>query len=519
MSDNNYREMYVSEALEHVTIITQTLLQLEKKPDERSYLDQIFRSAHTIKGMASTMGYHDTVELCKNIENIFDEIRNGVEKLTSHIASILFIWIDLLQQMISDEKLKIDLDPYLKSLRNPEEVKNHLEPKPSTNVSNTIRVKMSDLDLLVNVVGELLISKMRLKQAIENKDYDESKQIMNETDRLIADLQYKTMQVRLVPVNQIFDRFSRTVRDVSKQLGKQINFEMHGSGIDLDRSVLDSITDPLLHILRNCVDHGIESVEERIQNNKSKIGQITLTVTRKGDNILIIVADDGKGIDAEKVKEKAVEKGIITKNEAIKMNHQEAIRLIGSPGLSTAKEVTDISGRGVGMDVVISNVESVGGSLNILSEYGNGTTMILTLPLNISIIKGLIILVSNQRFVLPISSIVTTVNIPRTEIFSVHGNDVIKFQNSIIPLIKLNELFEIQDKKSFENESITVVVIENEEKNYGLVIDSFERNQDVVIKKLEQNEYSDLFLNATILPDGRVSLVIDPSLLVDLVIP
>ena len=515
MSDNNYREMYVSEALEHVEIINQTLLQLEEKPEERPYLDQIFRSAHTIKGMASTMGYEDTRELCKNIENIFDNLRNGSEKLTHHLTSAIFACVDLLQQMITDEKLKVDLTPYLKKLENPEEeIENMPIRESSTTTSPTIRVKMSDLDALVNLVGELLISKMRLEQTIENQNHEESKKVLMEVDRLITDLQYQSMQVRLVPINQVFSRFSRTVRDTSQKLSKKINLNMDGTGIELDRSLLDSITDPLLHILRNCVDHGIETPEERIQKGKSDTGIITLTASRKGENVIITIIDDGKGIDAKRVKEKAIERGIITQDEANKMSHQEAIQLIGAPGLSTAKEVTDVSGRGVGMDVVISQVESVGGTVKITSEKEKGTTMILSLPLSLSIIRGLLIVVSGQKFVLPLSSIMTTLQIKPGEIFSLHGTEVIKLRDKIIPLIRLNELLEIKSNESRNTDSTTVVIIENDGRKYGLVVDEFERNQDIVIKKLDKSESSELFSNATILPDGKVALVIDPSLLI-----
>ena len=513
MSDNNYREMYVSESLEHVTIINQTLLKLAEKPNEKSYLDQIFRSAHTVKGMASTMGYSDTVELCKNIENVFDNLRNGLEKLTPHITDILFTFVNLLQQMITDEKFRVNLEPYLKKLKNPgNEIQYLFAHKNTSSISPTIRVKMTDLDTLVNSVGELMISKMRLKQTIDDKNYEESKQILYDIDHLITDLQHRSMKIRLVPVNQIFNRFSLTVRDISKRLGKEIHLEMDGSDIDLDRSILDSITEPLLHILRNCADHGIESVEERKKHKKSEKGNISLTATRKGEHILIIVKDDGKGIDEEKVKQKAIEKKIITQDEANKLNHQEAIQLIGAPGLSTSEEITDISGRGVGMDVVISQVEAVGGSVKIYSEKNVGTTIILSIPMNISIIKGLIISVSNQQFVLPISNILTTIKIKSNDVFSLHGNKVINFENHIIPLIELDKLLCLH--KESHKDSVTIIIIENNEKKYGLIIDKFERNQDVVIKKLDDNTYSDLFSNATILPDGKVSLVLEPSLLI-----
>jgi len=514
LSDNNYREMYVSEALEHVEIINETLMKLEEKPDDKEYLDLVFRSAHTIKGMASTMGYDDTRELCKNIENIFDNIRSGKEQLSPSLTSALLSCIDLLEKMISDEKYKTDLEPFLKSLQNPEESNiPTLNESTTTTKSPTIRVRMNDLDSLVNLVGELVISKMRLARAIEIGNKEESKHVMMEVDRLITDLQYQSMQVRLVPITQIFSRFTRLVRDTSQKLNKKAHLEMDGSGIELDRTVLDSITDPLLHILRNCVDHGLESPEERIKADKPETGLIKLTASRRGENVQIIIEDDGRGINLEKLKKKAIENGVITAEQAQKMTKDEAIGLLGTPGLSTAKEVTDVSGRGVGMDVVISQVESVGGSVQITSEEGKGTTIRLTLPLSLSIIKGLLIVVSNQKFVLPLSNITTTIKISKDKIYSLHGSEVIRLRGKIIPLIRLNEILETNTITT-NNDSTTVVVVEKDGKNYGLVVDQFERNQDIVIKKLDTSISSSIFSNATILPDGQVALVLDPSLVI-----
>lgn len=518
MSESNYREMYVSEALEHVEMMNQTLLKLEEKPSDRGFLDEIFRSAHTIKGMASTMGYDETRELCKNIENIFDNIRNGAEKLTHHLTSAIFTSVDLLQRLISDEKLKVDLTPYLKKLENPEEDVEGIESREDTastaSVSTTIRVKMTDLDSLVNLVGELLISKMRLEQTIQNESLDEVKTVLQEVTRLITDLQYQSMNIRLVPLDQVFSRFSRTVRDTSQKLAKKVNLEINASGIELDRSVLDSITDPLLHILRNCVDHGLEFPDERVKNGKSETGTIKLTAARKAENIVISIADDGHGINEERVKAKAVENGLITADEAEKMSHDDAIQLIRSAGLSTAKEVTDVSGRGVGMDVVISQVEAQGGIVKITSQKGQGTTIVLSLPLSLSIIRGLLIVVAGQRFVLPLSSIVSTLQISPKDVFSLHGTDVIKVQGKIVPLIKLDILLEMDVIKQ-DDDDLIIVVVEQEGKQRGFVIDSFERNQDIVIKKLDKSDSSTLFSNATILPDGKVALVMDPSLLIN----
>ncbi|MEM2159710.1 MAG: chemotaxis protein CheA [Candidatus Nitrosotenuis sp.] len=513
MSQNSYREMYVSEALEHVETINETLLKLEEEPEKREYLDLIFRSAHTVKGMSATMGYDDTRELCKNIENIFDNIRKGQEKLTPNLASALFKCIDLLREMIADDKKKVDLKPYLEMLEKPDEVK-HAASEAATNTtkSPTIRVKMSDLDSLVNLVGELVISKMRLEQTLNKSD--ESHQVMTELDRLVTDLQYQSMKLRLVPIDQVFSRFTRLVRDTSAALGKQVNLIMESSGIELDRTVLDAITDPLLHILRNCVDHGLEPPQERTDAGKDPTGTIRLTAYGVGDQVAIKIEDDGRGINLDRVKAKAVEKGIITEDQAIKLTDEEAINLLGTPGLSTAKEVTDVSGRGVGMDVVITQVEQVGGNVKITTEKGKGTTMILTIPLSVSIIGGLLINVSGDKYVLPLSSISTTVVVERDQIKSIHGQETIVLREQVVPLVHVAELLGI-GQTTAANEKITVVIVDKGGKPYGLVVDSYDRKQEIVIKRLGNEAHSsDLFTNATILGDGSVALILDPALLV-----
>ncbi len=506
--------MYVSEALEHVETVNETLLKLEEEPEKKEYLDLIFRSAHTVKGMSATMGYDDTRELCKNIENIFDNIRKGQAKLTPNLASALFKCIDLLREMIADDKKKVDLKPYLQMLEKPEDVKaTASETATNTAKSPTIRVKMTDLDSLVNLVGELVISKMRLEQTL-SKNSDESHQVLMELDRLVTDLQYQSMKLRLVPIDQVFSRFTRLVRDTSSSLGKQVNLVMESSGIELDRTVLDAITDPLLHILRNCVDHGLEPPQERTENGKSTTGTIKLTAYGVGDQVAIKIEDDGRGINLDRVKAKAIEKGLLTEDQAMKLSDEEAINLLGTPGLSTAKEVTDVSGRGVGMDVVITQVEQVGGNVKITTEKGKGTTMILTIPLSVSIIGGLLINVSGDKYVLPLSSISTTVVVEPSQIKSIHGQEAIVLREQVVPLIRVAEILGIENGAA-PTDKITVVIVDKGGKPYGLVVDSYDRKQEIVIKRLGNEAHSsDLFTNATILGDGSVALILDPALLV-----
>jgi two-component system chemotaxis sensor kinase CheA len=506
--------MYVSEALEHVETINEALLKLEGEPEKREYLDLIFRSAHTIKGMSATMGYGDTRELCKNIENIFDNIRKDQAKLTSNLASALFKCIDLLREMIVDDKKQVDLKPYLQMLEHPEDTQTTTTESTSNTKSPTIRVKMVDLDSLVNLVGELVISKMRLEQTL-TKGTDDSHQVLMELDRLITDLQYQSMKLRLVPIDQIFSRFTRLVRDTSASLGKEVNLIMDGSGIELDRTVLDAITDPLLHILRNCVDHGIETPQERTEAGKSATGNIKLTAYGVGDQVAIKIEDDGRGINTDRLKAKAVERNLLTEEEAQKMSDEEAIDLLGTPGLSTAKEVTDVSGRGVGMDVVITQVEAVGGNVKITTRRNKGTTMLLTIPLSVSIIGGLLINVSGDKYVLPLSGISTTTVVETDQIKSIHGQEAIVLRDQVVPLIRVAKILGIEESRTNTTDKITVVIVDKGGKPYGLVVDSYDRKQEIVIKRLGNKSHSsNLFTNATILGDGSVALILDPSLLV-----
>jgi two-component system chemotaxis sensor kinase CheA len=297
------------------------------------------------------MGYEQTKELCRNIENEFDKIRKKESQLSSHLASALFKCIDVLQQMINDETKKIDIDRYLKMLENPEKFEDN-EDTESILVTQlpTIRVKMSELDSLVNLVGELIISKMKLEKSVKNNDFTHSQQTLMELSTLISDLQYQSLKLRLVSIDTIFKRVARVVRDTSNAVEKKVQLQIEGSKIEIDRTVLDAITEPLLHILRNCIDHGIEKSSERKNVGKPENGNIKLTAYHVGDQIAIKIEDDGRGIDIEKVKAKAIENGIISKEQAEEMSDEKALDLLGTPGLSTANEITDISGRGRGRE-------------------------------------------------------------------------------------------------------------------------------------------------------------------------
>lgn len=519
MSENSqYREMFVQESHEHIEELNQSLLKLEKEPTSHEHIDSLFRSAHTLKGMAATMGYDQIRQLCMEIEDLFDKLRNGKEKITTSLASSLFTCFDLLREMVDDESKNVDLAPYLRDLQNPTDRENpEGSDLSSTHIqSQTIRVKMDDLDILVNLVGELVIAKMRLEQTIPSAS-DETHQVLMSLRRLIADLQYQTMKVRLVPIELIFNRFPRMVRDLATKQDKDVIFETDGSGIELDRTVLDSITDPLLHMLRNSIDHGIEEPSEREKVGKPRSGTIRLTAYRVGDRVAIQIKDDGKGIDIEKIKQKAVEKNLISPVEVSQMTEDKIIELLGTPGLSSAASVTDVSGRGVGLDVVFRQVEAVGGHVKIETKKGLGTSMTLIIPMSLAIIEGLLIKVAGERYVMPLSSITTTVSVNRNEIKTVQGKEVMVLRDQAIPLIRTEKVLGISTKSDVvkANETITVVIVDKGGKPYGLIVDSFENMQEIVTKRLDSTSNSTTNLSdATILADGTVVLILEPALLV-----
>jgi two-component system chemotaxis sensor kinase CheA len=383
--------MYVSEGLELIDTISKALLKLEDEPNVSEHINSIFRSIHSLKGMAATMDYEQTSVLCYNIENVFDDLRKGKTKLSIDLINALFRCIDVLQHMILDENKKIDIQPFVAILERPDEIKIiDVEPTAKSN-SPTIRVKISDIDSLANLVGEISIFKTKIENLVDKADSEESENLMKELERFVIDLRHQITKIRLVPIEYIFSRFTRLVRDTSVSLGKQVDLHMDSSGIEIDRTVLEAITYPLLHILRNCIDHGLEKPDERVASGKSSLGNIYLMAYNMGDKIGIKIQDDGRGIDLKKVKEIAVQNGIISSDKARQMSVEEIIGLIGTPGLTTSQEITDISGRGVGMDAVIKQIQEVGGNVKIDTELGKGTTITLTVPLALTLESGALI--------------------------------------------------------------------------------------------------------------------------------
>jgi len=380
--------------------------------------------------------------------------------------------------------------------------------KTSIKSVQSVRVSIERLDSLMNLVGELIINKIRLMQLASVYKLDALEETLASLNRLTNDLQEEIMASRMVPIEQIFNRFPRMVRDLTKKEGKEIDLILEGGDIELDRTVLDEIGDPLVHILRNCVDHGIESPEVRKQNSKNPKGIIKLTAKREKNHVVIEVVDDGKGMDPQKFREAAVKKGLMTQEDAAKLSDIDAINLSFMPGFSTAEKVTEVSGRGVGMDVVRTKIGGMGGSIKLDSVVGKGTNIKLKLPLTVAIIHSLMVKVGKEIYAIPITNVIRDLSIKKNEIKTIKGEEVILIRGEVLPIVRLHKLFGV---KTNGCEELLVVVVERAGNNVGLVVDQVIGQQEVIIKNLDNNILKGVkgFAGATILGDGNVALILD----------
>jgi two-component system chemotaxis sensor kinase CheA len=374
----------------------------------------------------------------------------------------------------------------------------------------TVRVDIRKLDDLMNLVGELVISRSRLEVLGMELGSKQLNEVVEQVGRLTLDLQDNVLKARMVPVETVFSRFPRLIRDLSKELGKEIELEIQGGETELDRTLIDEIGDPLVHIIRNSVDHGIETPEERLKANKPMKGKIILRAYQEGNIVVINVSDDGRGFNVEKVKEKALKLGLVEKEALEQMRNEQIFELTFLPGFSTAEKVTDVSGRGVGMDVVKTKVESLGGMVKINSEYGKGSTLEIHLPLTLAIIQTLMVQLGSEIYAIPSGYVEQIISLTDSEVKVVRNQEMFMLRGSIIPLLRLQNIMGTPDAKNMELEELDVVVLKIGERLVGCVVDTLLRQQDVVIKSL--GKYLGTIkgiAGATILGDGRVALIID----------
>ena len=672
MDTNQYMDMFLDESREHLQSLNDGLLSLESNPEEIDVLNEIFRNAHTLKGMSATMGYTKTAELTHDMENLLDMLRKKQLKVNGDIVDVLFKCVDSLTEMIenigngesedlvdvsgliasvnaiakgeasptaaadsrpeapaasaapskgiqlSDTDKDIikaakdggmlafsihvelasscllksarsymvmnaldELSDVIKSVPPAEDLEQEKfdhsfdvvvvtasekkaieeavssiseiekvdvqeitleaapkeEPKPAVpeskpvakkpeapqdkgdkkapahkknHAGQSVRVDIEKLDTLMNLMGELVINKVRLEQIGMTRRLPELIETLEQMDRVTTDLQSVVMKVRMVPVSSVFNRFPRMVRDLAKELDKEINLTIEGEETELDRTVIDEIGDPLMHLLRNSLDHGVEHPEDREAKGKPRVGEVGLIARHEGNNVVIMVTDDGKGIDANVIRRKAVEKGMISQEEADSLDDADAVRLIFLPGFSTAEKITDVSGRGVGMDVVRSKIEALGGHVDVETQMDQGSVFKIKLPLTLAIIQALMVRVQEEMYAVPLGSIDSTINITSEDIKTVKNKEVIVLRGQIIPIIRLGEVLNVPKTDDTEKDDIFVVVVHLGDRKAGIVVDDLIGQQEIVIKTLGKLLVGlKVISGATVLGDGRVAMILD----------
>lgn len=703
MDVSQYLEIFLDETKEHLQNLNTCILELEADPEATDTINEIFRAAHSLKGMAGTMGYKRMQTLTHDMENVFSEVRNGNIKVQPEMIDVLFRCLDALQeytdniqntadegtndneelirqlndilngssaaksaeekkpetaaaapaatetevekwndialddaqvnvikeaqkmgkkvyglnvciqencilkaaraflvfkaveelaeiiisvpsaQDVEDEKFDRDftlivlsdaeLDAVIRAAEDVSEIEkvtgapivlennSHYKaaaegektpvaektedsaapaptaavaaPKPAVKaasapaakkqapskpvVNRTVRVDIEKLDSLMNLVSELIIAKNSLV-SVSSQEQTNMNSAFNEQieylEQVTTNLHESVMKVRMVPIESVVNKFPRMIRDLSKKLDKKLELYMSGEETELDRTVVDEIGDPLMHLLRNSADHGIESAEVRAQRGKPAVGSIFLDAYQDGNNVVIEVRDDGNGIDTEAVRAKAVERGTVTPEQAANLTEKEIINLLFLPSFSTAKQVTDVSGRGVGLDVVRSKIESLSGEVEVKSKLGEGSTWTIRLPLTLAIIQALMVVVGDEKYAISLGSIQTLEDISPSDIKLVQNKEVINLRGQVIPLIRLNKVLDIESKKS-KDENLVVVIVKKGDRMAGLVIDELIGQQEIVIKSLGKYIKQCKFISgATILGDGEIALILDANALI-----
>ena len=544
---------FINEATEHVDVAEEQLLIIENDASNGEALDSVYRTFHTIKGLASFLGLEDTRTLSHRAESMLNHAREQENGLTGQAFEVALECIDGLRRQIENVQRwlnvgKLAVDPELKNLllridavlTNEDCVPKDLSDlsvntgelkvsKPSTNTEDvsggtttnsrgssqpreSIKVDRERLDHLINVIGELVIGQAMLEEEIASKDSLGSSEVLSleRLNKTVRDLQELSLSLRMVPVAPAFQKMARIVRDLARKLGKQVYFETSGEDTELDKSVVDLIGDPLMHMVRNAIDHGIESPDERRTAGKQVHGTIALRAFHQGGNIFLELQDDGRGLDRDKILNKAIQRGIVGPRD--KLSDNEVYELIFAPGFSTAGEVTDVSGRGVGMDVVRRNVETLQGSVSVQSQKGAGTTITIRLPLTLAILDGLSVRVESETYILPILSVIESYSTSGNSVCSIAGKgEVVVVRGEVIPLVRLSQL--LQGKPAPEQDgssSLLFVIVEERGRRYALLVDELLGQSQVVIKNLESNfRKVEGIAGATILGDGRVAMILD----------
>lgn len=542
MDMSQYMDLFVSEVREHLQGMNEAIVALEGSPGDRERIDYLFRMAHSVKGMSASMGYGEMAELSHKMEDLMDRVRKGAIDFAPGVADLLLEGGDLLSAMLSDVEaggdgrrdigdLATRLAGYVPALPDWGDRPYESEParpeapaatgKPERTaapqkpeLTHNVRVKTELLDTLVNITGELLTHRNRMVGMARELGSPALTDAVGDLSRLVRELQNEVLKVRLMPFGSVADRLPRTVRDLARKGGKEVVFRVSGKEIELDRGILEELSDPLLHLLRNAVDHGLETPDNRVAAGKDPTGIIELEVRREKDRVLVTVSDDGRGMDPRRIAEAAVAKGLISPAEAATLSTQDALMLICIPGFSTAAAVTDVSGRGVGMDAVRASVQAMGGDLAIRSVAGSGSTFTLSLPLTISIIQVLLAVCGPLTVAIPVTKVVRTVDLRRDAVISRGRRKLFMLGDEEVPLMSLHRFLGIR-LHPIKDPSVPAVVVELRGQPVGLVVERFLGQQDVFVKPLGRplNRMRGVS-GAAVLGDGKVIFILDPANLV-----
>lgn len=540
-------ESFLVETRELFEGLDNDILQLENAPSG-DLVDQVFRSVHTVKGTAGFLGLEQLAELTHHFEDVLNRIRRGTLEVRPGTVDVLlaaFDQMEALVQQVADRAIEeVDLTPIIGRLEAVAEGADAPAPpapappaddaqtadvaEPATpaaeakdkaaprQAAETIRVPVDRLDTLMDLVGELVLSRNRMLQLLaEDRSADggllgDVRESTAQLDFVTTELQTAVMQTRMVQIGRVFARFPRLVRDLSADCGKKVDLVLEGEDTELDKSLTEEIADPLIHIVRNALDHGIEPPEARVAAGKPERGTLTLSAAHEGDHILIVIQDDGGGIDPEKIRAKAIEKGFVTPAEAADLSEAEVLQLIFRPGFSTAQRVSQVSGRGVGTDVVKTNLARLNGSVTVASEVGVGTRFTLKLPLTLAIIQSLLVEAGGERFAIPLHAVDEVVGLEDDTRGSIRGREVLRHRDAVVPLLRVGEALDVTGYAPAVDAAEYAVVVDVADRRVGLVVDALVGQKEIVIKPLGSFLKTPKGLaGSAILGDGRVVMVLD----------
>lgn len=554
-------QFFLIECHEEMTKLESNLIQLEKSPYDSELIKTIFRAVHSIKGTCGFLGFVKLGKIAHTAENLLSDLRDGKIKTSREIISALLTFISITNEIMvhieSTEKEGdneyLDFIELLGKLKNSQAIttiqnsarpeksslsSEHSEPVTNDNsqiqnasqsinpelevksaiADSTIRVELKLLDKLMNLVGELVLNRNQLLQVSTNMKEPVLANGTQKLNLLTSELQEGIMKTRMQPIKNVWEKFTRVVRDMSLEMNKKIKIDFVGEDTEMDKSILEAIRDPLTHLIRNSIDHGIELPEARLLKGKNQEGKIQLKAYNEGGLVNIQVSDDGAGIDKEKVIQKALKKGLIIEEEISSMTENDILSLIMLPGFSTAEKVTSVSGRGVGMDVVKSNIEKIGGNILIQNEFGKGLTFKITIPLTLTIIPALIIHCRGLRFAIPQSSLIEVVELnleqSKTQIEKIHNSYIYHLRGTLLSIVYLNELLKLKERRKQRRENtetnFSIIVVQSDKQSFGIVVDGVIDMEEVVVKPLGkhiQNIFA--YSGVTILGDGKLSLILN----------